>query len=166
MGRLGQNLYFYNTIIIGVPTSIGVQESTRDLLERLKRDLGAASLDATLVTLLAEHHELKARAASDRLLKAITGKRAAVARFARSGGIRSLSVFGSAVHGDARPGSDLDLLVDFERGRTPGLIRLGALERELSRLLGVPVDLQTPGSLSEPMRSRIRADALEIDVAP
>lgn len=146
-------------------TSIGVQESTRDRLERLKREVGAPSLEATLATLLAEHEELKARQASDRLLRAVVEHRDEVAAFARRRGIRSLAVFGSAVHGDARPGSDLDLLVEFKPKRTPGLLGLGALQRELSELLGVKVDLQTRGSLSEPIRGRVEAEALEI-VAP
>lgn len=37
-------------------------------------------------------------------------------------GIRSLRLFGSALHGTLRPDSDIDLLVEFERDRTPGLL--------------------------------------------
>lgn len=147
-------------------TSIGVQETTRDRLERLKRELGAPSLDAAVALLLEEHGELQARKASDELLRSIIEKRQEIQRFARRHGVRSLSVFGSAIHGDARRGSDLDLLVQFEPARTPGLIALGALQRELSGLLGVPVDLQTPGALSKHIRSQVLAEALEILVAP
>lgn len=157
-------LYFHKYIILFVATSIGVQESTRDRLEHLKREAGTPSLDAALVILLEEHEELKTRKASDRLLRAVTGRRRELVRFAKRHGIKSLAVFGSAIHGDARRSSDLDLLVDFEAGKTPGLIGLGALQRELCELLDVPVDLQTPGSLSEHIRSHVLAEALEIHV--
>ncbi len=143
-------------------TSIGVQESTRDRLEKAKRELGLASLDAVLNVLVAEHDELKARKASDQLLRSLALKRGELARFAKRHGIRSLSVFGSAIHGDAQRESDLDLLVAFEPGKTPGLLGLGSLQRELSQMLGVSVDLQTAASLSKHIRDRVLAEALEI----
>jgi hypothetical protein len=40
------------------------------------------------------------------------------------------------LHGDARPDSDLDVLVEFEAGHVPGLFRLAGMELELSALLG------------------------------
>lgn len=143
-------------------TSIGVHESTRDALERVKRELHAPSLDAAIRTVLDEHTSLKGREPSVRLLAALLGHRAEVARFAKRQGIRSLALFGSALHGEARPGSDLDLLATFEPKRTPGLIRLGALERELSSLLGVRVDLQTPGSLSRHFRKEVLGEAVAV----
>ncbi len=54
-------------------------------------------------------------------------------------GVRSLSLFGSRVRGDARPDSDLDLLVDFTE--TPSLLRFVELEYYLSDLLSLRVDL-------------------------
>lgn len=53
--------------------------------------------------------------------------------------VASLALFGSYVRGEARPDSDLDILVRF--GRTPGLIRYVELDDYLSDLLGVRVDL-------------------------
>lgn len=146
-------------------TSVGVEESTRDRLERLKRELGTPSLDAAITILLEEHTELKARRASGRLLQSVLEKRKQLSAFVRRHHIRSLSVFGSALHGDARRDSDLDLLVEFEAAHTPGLIALGSMQRELSGLLGVPVDLQTAGSLSTDIRNRVTAEALEIHVS-
>ena len=68
-----------------------------------------------------------------------------IADFCRRHHIRKLAVFGSVLHGDARPESDLDLLVEFEPGHVPGLIRLAGMELELSALLGGrKVDLNTP----------------------
>ena len=59
-----------------------------------------------------------------------------IADFCRRHKIRKLAVFGSALREDFRPDSDLDLLVEFEPGHTPGLIRLAGMEIELSALLG------------------------------
>jgi predicted nucleotidyltransferase len=142
-------------------TSIGVRESTRNALERLKRDLGLASLDATLMSLLDERKKAPSATASTALL-ALIAHRPALARFAKRRGIRSLRVFGSVLHGEAGRGSDLDLLVEFEPGRMPGLITFGGIERELTNLLGVKVDLQTSASLSKHFRDQVRAEAIEI----
>lgn len=54
-------------------------------------------------------------------------------------GVRSLGLFGSYVRGEQKKGSDLDILVEFTR--VPGMFRFLELERELSRVLGIPVDL-------------------------
>lgn len=153
------DLYFHEIIITSVATSIGVQESTRDRLERVKRDLGAPSLDATIARLLEEHAGLGRREASARFLAAAARKRDELRRWCRTNGVRRLSVFGSALHGEAHEGSDLDLLVEFLPGKTPGLLGLGALERGLTELLGVPVDLQTPGSLSTHIRDEVLGEA-------
>ena len=56
---------------------------------------------------------------------------AQVAEFCQRHHIRKLAVFGSALHGDTRPDSDLDVLVEFETGHVPGLVFF-ALEQELS----------------------------------
>jgi len=54
-------------------------------------------------------------------------------------------IFGSVLRGQDREDSDLDLLVDALPGTT--LFDLGALRIELETLLGVPVDVSTPGDL-------------------
>ena len=61
-----------------------------------------------------------------------------LAVFCRRHGIHQLSLFGSALRTDFSPDSDLDVLVEFEPGRVPGLIRLAGMELELSGLLGGP----------------------------
>lgn len=71
-------------------------------------------------------------------------------------GIRRLSLFGSVPRGTARRESDVDLLVEFEPGRTPGLIGLAQIEAELSALLGGrTVDLRTPQDLSRYFRDEV-----------
>ena len=81
-----------------------------------------------------------------------------IAAFCRRNFIRRLAVFGSVLRSDFRPDSDVDVLVDFEPGHTPGL-KFIALERELSELIGRPVDLNTPGCLSRYFRDDVCATA-------
>ncbi len=66
-------------------------------------------------------------------------------------------VFGSVLHGVDKDGSDLDLLVDTLPNTT--LFDLGGLQIELEELLGVPVDLLTPGDLSPKFRDQVLAEA-------
>ncbi|MFZ0690716.1 MAG: nucleotidyltransferase family protein [Acidobacteriaceae bacterium] len=72
----------------------------------------------------------------------------------------NIRVFGSALHGDDHEGSDLDLLVDVLPGAT--LFDLGGLQVELEELLGVPVDLLTPGDIPAKLRDRIFDEARPI----
>ena len=70
--------------------------------------------------------------------------------------IRRLSLFGSVLTGAARPDSDVDLLVEFEPGRAPGLLGLAGIEAELSALLGGRrVDLRTARDLSRHFRAEV-----------
>lgn len=66
-------------------------------------------------------------------------------------------VFGSVLRGTDRDGSDIDLLVDALPGAT--LLDLGDLEEELQSLLGVGVDLLTPGDLPPKFRAKVLAEA-------
>jgi predicted nucleotidyltransferase len=66
-------------------------------------------------------------------------------------------IFGSIVHGNDKDGSDLDLLVDPLPGTT--LFDLGGLQIELETLLGVPVDVRTPGDLPLKFRAQVLAEA-------
>ena len=62
-------------------------------------------------------------------------------------------VFGSVLHGTDHDGSDIDILVDALPGAT--LLDLGDLEAELQSLLGIDVDLLTPGDLSPKFRAKV-----------
>jgi hypothetical protein len=84
----------------------------------------------------------------------------AIAAFCREHGIRRLSVFGSALRDDFTPDSDIDLLVEFEPDRIPGLLGIARLERQLSALLGGrKVDLRTPEDLSRYFREQVLQEA-------
>jgi uncharacterized protein len=87
-----------------------------------------------------------------------------LAEFCRQNGVRRLAVFGSALRDDFGPASDVDVLIEFEPGRTPGL-RFFWMQEELSRLFDRTVDLHTPASLSRHFRSQVLAEAEDQYVA-
>ncbi len=78
----------------------------------------------------------------------------------RRRGVVRASIFGSVARGEDHPGSDLDLLVEFEPGRT--LFDLSGLRLDLQEQLGRPVDIVTPGGLHPLLRGRILAELVEI----
>lgn len=78
-----------------------------------------------------------------------------LAAFCRRNRIRKLSLFGSILREDFRPDSDIDVLVEFKQGHPVGLLRMAALERELSQLLKRKVDLRTPAELSRYFRDEV-----------
>ena len=61
--------------------------------------------------------------------------------------------------GEETPASDIDLLVEFEEGRTPGLLGMAELELELGAVLGREVELRTYEDLSRYFRDDVRAQA-------
>lgn len=69
-------------------------------------------------------------------------------------------VFGSVVRGEDQDGSDLDILVDAMPGAT--LFDLGGIQYELQELLGVRVDLLTPGDISTKFRAEVLAEAVPV----
>ena len=81
-------------------------------------------------------------------------------RYLREQGVKNISVFGSRARGDARPNSDLDLLVDFPRGTS--LFDHVGMEMELSKLLGIKVELVSRGAVSPYMRERIEGEAVAV----
>ena len=66
-----------------------------------------------------------------------------LAVFCRKNGIKSLKLFGSLSRGEARPESDVDLLVEFKKNKIPGLFDLTRMEEELSYEFNRPVELIT-----------------------
>lgn len=85
---------------------------------------------------------------------------AKLAEFCQRHHIRKLAFFGSVLRADFRPDSDVDVLVEFESGHAPGLLKLAAMEREFSAILdGRRVDLRTPEDLSRYFRDEVMAGA-------
>jgi len=90
-----------------------------------------------------------------------------LAEFCRRHHIRRLSLFGSVLGEGFGPASDVDVLVEFEADKVPGLFRLAGLEMELSELLGGrKVDMNTPNCLSPYFRDQVLAEAEEQYVRP
>jgi uncharacterized protein len=86
--------------------------------------------------------------------------RAALASLCRRRLIRRLSLFGSVLRGNARPDSDVDLLVEFSRDAKPSFLDLAEIEQELSALLaGRRVDLRTAEDLSRYFRGEVLREA-------
>lgn len=99
------------------------------------------------------------------MTKALTIDRTSLEALCRRHHIRRLSLFGSVLRPDFRPGSDVDVLVDFEPGQVPGFLALHDIETELSKLLGGrEVDLVTQRSLNRRLRDRVLASA-EVEYA-
>lgn len=82
-----------------------------------------------------------------------------IAEFCKRNHIRKLLLFGSVLHGDFRPDSDIDLLVEFDPAHIPGFFKLAHMERELSELMGKKVDLRTPQELSRYFRDKVISEA-------
>jgi predicted nucleotidyltransferase len=92
-------------------------------------------------------------------LAALRQEKPAILRLAQEHGARSIRVFGSVARGDNVEGSDVDFLVEFDPGRT--LFDLIGLRLDLRELLGVEVDVVTPGSLRH-IRDGVLAEARAI----
>ena len=92
--------------------------------------------------------------------EALKANRQAVRQAVQQFKTKNPRLFGSALHGNDREDSDLDLLVDPLPGVT--LFDLGGLQIELEELLGVPVDLLTPGDLPPKFRDAVLLEAKPI----
>ncbi len=77
-----------------------------------------------------------------------------IAEFCRRNHISRLAVFGSVLREDFSPDSDVDVLVEFQKGYEPGFSFFD-MEDELSTMLGRKVDLNTPNFLSRYFRDEV-----------
>ena len=82
-----------------------------------------------------------------------------LAEVCRRYGVKGLSLFGSAVRGEMRPESDIDIMVEFEPGVRIGLIKFESLVEELESLAGRRVDLVTKRGLKPWVRPQVLKDA-------
>lgn len=83
-----------------------------------------------------------------------------LASFCVKNHIKKLALYGSALRGGLRSDSDIDLLVEFEKKNTPGLLDISGMELELSETIGRKVDLRTPQDLSHYFRHKVIAEAV------
>ena len=86
----------------------------------------------------------------------------ALRRLAERWGISSIAVFGSVARGEARPDSDIDLVIELDHDARVGLLEHAQIGDALSLLFGRPVDLVTWNSLRPRFREAVRRDAVEL----
>lgn len=75
--------------------------------------------------------------------------------FCRKNHIIKMSLFGSVLRDELSPESDIDILVEFDKGHMPGLMDLAGMEIELGEMVGRKVDLRTPAELSRYFRDDV-----------
>ncbi len=90
----------------------------------------------------------------------LKSRREEILRIAAKHGARNIRVFGSVARGEADSQSDIDLLVEFERGTT--LLGHAALVQELEELLGIKVDVVSERGLRDRIRERVLREAVAI----
>jgi predicted nucleotidyltransferase len=90
----------------------------------------------------------------------VRARRDAILEIAAKHGASNVRVFGSVARNEARPDSDVDVLVDLEPGRT--LLDHAALMIDLENLLGRKVDVAVDGGLKERIRERVLAEAVPL----
>ena len=81
-----------------------------------------------------------------------------ITAFCQKHHICKLAFFGSVLRDDFRPDSDIDVLVEFQPGFTPGL-SFFTMQDELSKILGRKVDLNTPKFISNYFRDEVQKEA-------
>ncbi len=145
----------------------GIAQSVISAYESGRREPGVQTL-AKLVEATGHQLVLDVVASPGQLLglpdttlgRRLRRRRKAIIEAAEKRRARNVRVFGSAARGDDTSTSDIDLLVDLAEG--VGLLDLIGLERELSRLLGVDVDVVPADALKPRLQSRILADAIPL----
>jgi uncharacterized protein len=93
-------------------------------------------------------------------IEKLRARREAIASIAARRGARNLRVIGSVARGEASESSDVDLVVDFEPGRS--LLDHGGLIADLEELLGCKVDVLSARGLRERMRARVTKEAVAL----
>jgi predicted nucleotidyltransferase len=93
-------------------------------------------------------------------LDQVRGQRKTIVQLAAKYGIRRVRLFNSVARGEAGPASDLDVLVDFEPGRS--LLDQVGFEQDLETLLGCRVEVVAEGGVSPYLEKRILDEALPL----
>jgi uncharacterized protein len=125
--------------------------------------MGAKAMSEGVMTITTEADD-NSRSATDAYPASSAWSRFAIDRdylqaFCERNHIRKLSLFGSVLTERFRPESDVDMLVEFNPGYTPGYFGLVGMEMELSEKVGRKVDLRTPRELSKHFRDEVLAGA-------
>ncbi|MEW6417259.1 MAG: nucleotidyltransferase family protein [Nitrospirota bacterium] len=76
--------------------------------------------------------------------------------------VSEIGIFGSLVRGEQRKRSDIDILVEFDQGNIPGLLKFIEMERYLEKLLRKKVDLVRKGGIRPELRKIILKEVVYI----
>jgi predicted nucleotidyltransferase/DNA-binding XRE family transcriptional regulator len=133
----------------------GRREPSVSTLERLVRATGHR-----LVLNLERVNDSPAGLPDTPLGRRLRQRRRAVLACAARHGASNVRVFGSTARGEDRPDSDVDLVVDLDKGT--GLFALEALRREFSKILGVSVDVAPSDSLRPRIRETVEREAIPL----
>ncbi|MBU0478066.1 nucleotidyltransferase domain-containing protein [bacterium] len=79
--------------------------------------------------------------------------------FCHKNHIKKLMLFGSALRDELKPNSDIDIIVEFNKKHTPGLMGFAGMEIELTEMIGRKIDLRTPAELSRYFREDVLSKA-------
>ena len=102
-------------------------------------------------------------AVASRIRERVRVPKRQLAAFCQRYHVKSLALFGSVLRDDFRPDSDIDVLVEFQPGKTPGLFTIVDMEDELSALFeNRKVDLRTAQDLSRFFRDKVVREAQPI----
>ncbi len=83
-----------------------------------------------------------------------------LASFCKEHGIKRMAIFGSGLRDDFQPGSDVDILAEFDSAHIPTLFDIAGMEQDLSKFFcGRKVDLRTPEDLSRYFRQQVVSEA-------
>lgn len=108
--------------------------------------------------LMVKRHEVQPVAAApkkDVVLAALRAQKPAL----RVHGVAAMYLFGSVTRGEARPGSDVDVLIDLNPRRRTGLLDLAAIKRLLDDAIGHPVDVVTREGLAKELKAKVSTEA-------
>lgn len=142
-----------------------LQRQSRSLLVEAVRRASVAGLSQREIGLAVRRSQpeisrLLRQKQSSRLARRLLEHREEALEILSRYGITATSVFGSVATGEEKETSDIDLLVDSPHAI--GLGTLSRLERELSELLGVDVDVVPERGLPDYMRERVLAEAVPL----
>lgn len=93
-------------------------------------------------------------------LEALKGRRERIIAIATRHGARNVRLFGSIARGESGPNSDIDMVVEFEPGRS--LLDHGGLIMDLQDELGCKVDVISERGMRDRLRSRVEAEAVSL----